>query len=372
MGNPIFKQKNFWLGLVIVLLIAARMALPYYVLKNLNTYLGGFSPLYQIQIADLDLQLFRMAYRFEGVQGKFKSDESNGSNRKNQKFAEIETVGVALAWRELFHGRVVADVDLDKVHFFISTASLNALAGQGTKKTKDDAKKIKDKTIPFDLERLHVKNSTFEFSDVAGLPHEQNFRLTNIEGVANNLTPRGKNDLSIFSLVGALQEKAKLKLIGQLRLNQDPVDWSMNAEIRKFDLKDINPIAKRMVPITFKEGALTVFAAANSVDGHLQGYVKPFVSDLVLIGDRGDFKGFKHFIFEIAGTIGNFFLKNQKMNALATKVTFKTVNGKVETDTGSALSLAIKNAFGRDLIPALDETLELTQSDTQNESRENK
>jgi hypothetical protein len=77
------------------------------------------------------------------------------------------------------------------------------------------------------------------------------------------------------------------------------------------------------------------------------------------VGDPGDFKNVGQFFIEIGGTLGNFFLKNPKNHSLATKVTFKTVNGKIETDTSKAVKIAIDNAFGEALPQKIDETLDL-------------
>lgn len=339
------------LALLLALLISIRAVAPAMILDHLNGHLGSFSPLYGLQIRDLDLHFLRMAYTFEGTRGTLK--------KSGFEFLSIKRVDVSLAWRELFRGRFVADVDVTEADLKLTTASIKALSGQGAERIAADAKDVKDTTVPFDLERLRCINSRFLFADVAGLPPEQGFQLSQVEAIAHNLTPADEDGLSLFVATGAIQGTAKIKLVGQARTKQDPPDWSINVEMREFDLRKLNPVARRVVPITFKKGRMSLYSAAQSLDGELRGYVKPFFRDLVIVGDRMDFKNVNQVLVEIAGTVGNFILKNNESGALATKVSFRSEGGKVKVDTGKAIALSLENAFGDPLAPSLDETLDL-------------
>jgi outer membrane protein OmpA-like peptidoglycan-associated protein len=344
------------LASVVILLLAARIAAPGFILKKMNDHLATFSPLYQIHIRDLDLHFFRMAYSFDDVTGTLNKKVSD------PEFMTLKKVDVSIVWRELFRGRVVAGVDVTQAKLRLTTETTQALAGVGKSQAKEDAKNVKDATVPFKLENLRFLDSDFLFSDIAGIPAEQAFRLTHIEAAANNLTPRNENGISMFTAVGAIQDTAKIKAVGQLRTKAEPFEWSVNVELKDFALTELNPIATRMVPVSFKTGTLSLYAAAQSVQGESRGYVKPFLKDLVFLGDRHDFKNVGQLLIEIGGSIGNFFLKNTKNHALATKISFKTVNGKTEVDTAKAIELAISNGFGKGLKQSLDETLNLEDS----------
>lgn len=354
--NSFFSKPGVrWtFGIFLVLLIIARIIAPSIILKQLNSHLAEVSPLYQITIKDLDLHFIRMAYSFDDVNGILKKDKS--------QFMAISKVDVSVAWRELLRLKVLVDVELKNIDLKITTETINALSGYSVDQAKNEAQDVKDATIPFKLESLRAVNSKFEFSDVAGLPPDQNFYLSEIEVVANNLTPRRETGISMFTAMGAIQGHSKIKAVGQIKTKATPAEWSINLELKDMELKEFNPIARRTVPITFKSGLLSLYVAAQSEKGKTKGYVKPFLKDLVLIGDRGDFKNFPQFIFEIAGTIGNFFLKNRETKTLATKVVFRTgADGKVTTDTGKALSTAIDNGMSEPLTQSIDETLELKE-----------
>ena len=340
------------LGLLLGLILVVRAILPGYALKRVNATLETFSPLYRVHIDDFDLHLWRMAYSFDRVVGTLKTG-------KQPEFLGIEKMDVSLAWRALFHGRFIADVDLMHANLWLTTASLNAVSGHGLEKSKEEAKDAKDAAIPFDLERLRLVDSRIDFSDVAGLPPDQNFFFDHIDATANNLTPHSRDGLSFFTFQGALQQTARVKGVGQVRTKAEPSEWSVNVEMRNFDLRKINAIATRMASVSFAEGKLNLYSAVQSVDGKMKGYVKPFIRDLTLVGDHRDFKSVKQFLLEIVATVGNFFLKNSETRSLATKISFETVNGKMEVDTSKVLSLAIKNGYGTALKEGLDETYEL-------------
>jgi hypothetical protein len=353
----ILHRKSSFIGLtLIVLLLLARAVAPGIILKNLNQYLGSFSPLYELHIQELHLNFYRMAYHFDDIEGHLKK---NASDLDPVKFLSLKRLDISLAWRELLRGKVVTDVQALNADLKVTTASIDALSGKRDQ-VKKDAKDVKDAVIPFDLESLRINDSTFVFSDVSGLPPEEDFRLTHVEIVANNLTPANPEGLAIFTALGDIQDTAKIKAVGELRPKHTPVEWSVNVELKEFALTKLNPISRRMVPLTFKQGTLSLYSAIQSTDGKLLGYVKPFLKDVVFVGDKGDFKNVGQFFIEIASTLGNWLLKNSKNHSIATKIAFKTgADGKTEVDTAKAIKVAVDNGFGKALPQKIDETLEL-------------
>lgn len=354
---PIWKWPRrlaYSLAALIALLVIARLVAPPLVLHYINGRLAQISPLYQMQARDLDIHLWRMAYSFQGVTGTLKKDGST--------FLTVDNVDVSLAWRNLVRKQFVVDVDVTRASGKLTTETIHAIAGYGQAKIKADAKETKRLAVPFDLERLRILASTFEFSDLPNLPPEQEFILTDITAEATHLTPQspwGEEAIAHYHLGGKLQGGAPIGGRGELRPLADPLEWSLRLETHDFGLRSINPIARRTVPLTFEKGTLTLFAAVESVDGKLRGYLKPFFRDVVLIGNKGDFKGLKHFLIEVLGTIGNFFLKNRDSHALATKISFRTQGDHLDVDTGRAIEASIKNAFGSGLKQDFDEKLEL-------------
>ena len=353
MKRPIYKRFWFY-GVVfaLALVLSARLILPWVVLNQVNAQLASFSPLYALHIRDANLNLWRMAYGGIDTRGVLKKDAS--------EFLYVKSFDVSLAFRELLRGRMVVDVDIEEARVTLSTDILRAVVGYGAEKTTKDAKNVKDSTVPFDLERLRLKDSSIFFSDIPGLPQEQSFHLTELSAEGLNLTPQKKDGLSLYTAQGKIQKTADLTFLAQVRPNAEPVEWSLRTELRRLELRLINPIAGRMIPLTFSSGELSAYFAARSQKNDLQGYVKPFFKDTHLVGDARDFKGGRHFIFELLASAGNVLLKNSRSKAFATKIPFKSVkNGKVRVDIGKAISVSLDNAIGNPIAPGMDETLDL-------------
>jgi hypothetical protein len=361
------EHKGKWIGFgFLLLLVVARILAPAIILNRMNAYLGTFSPLYQMHVQRLHLHVFRMAYSFENLEGALKpKGEAGGAPHADSELAHsknfltIANVDVSLAWRELVRGRIVTDVDMEKVNVMITSRTINALSGEDKTQAKQDAKNVKDATIPFDLERLRLQNSRIELSDAFGFPPEQSFVLDPVNVTGNNLTPPDKSSLSLFTIIGTIEGNSKFRAVAEAKMNHTPVDWSVNLEMKDFDLVKINPYTRSAIPLTFKSGKLSLYSAVQSVHGDMKGYLKPFLNNVVFVGDKGDFKNVGQFLIEIAGTIGNFFLKNNKTHDFATKINFHSEGGKVKMETLSAVGAAFKNDFGKGLSQSLDETLEL-------------
>src|SRR5687768_13033048 len=90
---------------VAVVLIAVRAALPYVVKDYVNRTLHGLQA-YDGGIDDIDLALWRGAYRIVGV----RIDKRGKDTRKNVPFFSSERVDLSVEWRSLARGSLVAEV----------------------------------------------------------------------------------------------------------------------------------------------------------------------------------------------------------------------------------------------------------------------
>src|SRR5262245_56762738 len=90
-------------AVVLALLIAGRVAMPYIVKKQVNERLASI-PGYWGSVDDIGISLLRGAYSLEGV-AIFKV---NGAAR--EPFFSAKHIDFSLAWRELFHGKIVSDI----------------------------------------------------------------------------------------------------------------------------------------------------------------------------------------------------------------------------------------------------------------------
>ncbi len=130
-------------------------------------------------------------------------------------------------------------------------------------------------------------------------------------------------------------------------------------ELRSFDLVAANPLLIRSVPLSFKSGKLDLYSEVISEKGAVRGYVKPFFKDMSVLGNKSDFKGVKHFAIEILTALSDAILRKSDDKTVAMIVPFKTVDGKIQVDTPSALSSAIGHGFGDPVAPVIDDKFDI-------------
>lgn len=344
------RKKTFlWFGAgLLIVLITIRLALPPIILRQLNEHLKNFSPDYSMHIDSLELSFLRMAYRFNNLEAKF--------NHDGHKFFNIESVDVSIAWRELLHGRVLTDVVADSAKFFLTKQLING-SKEAHAKPKEDASKVADKLFPLRISRIELHRSNFEFADLIGQPEVTRWRLTNIEGHILNLTPTPHNALTFFTLAGNILDSARVKIAGKLKRLDKPMGWKIDIELRDFDLVAANPMLLRLVPLTFTSGHVDMFSEVRSVNGKVQGYVKPFFKKVKVISAKEHFVGIKHFAIEVVAALANWILRRSDDKTVAAKIPFHNEGAELKVDNAEALQTAIEHGFQEPIAPELEDSL---------------
>ena len=111
--KSILKSKIFWA--VIIVILGIRFVAPLVVLRGLNRYLADFSPIYSGHVDDLNLSLFRGAYRIQGVELRLKAP-----GKQPDRFVYGRAIDVSLDWRELFKGRITTDIEVDRTEIVLT------------------------------------------------------------------------------------------------------------------------------------------------------------------------------------------------------------------------------------------------------------
>ncbi|HXH32639.1 MAG TPA: DUF748 domain-containing protein [Bacteriovoracaceae bacterium] len=346
--RPLYRKKRFIIPVsLFALLLVARMIAEPIILKNANKFLATFSPEMSFHIDDLDFRFIRGAYGFTGITGKLKE---NG-----KEFMNLKDLDVSMAWREIFKGRIVADVVVADLDFSYSQG-LKAAADKMT--NKGDQKQAKEKLIPFKVERVDIKDSKVTLNDYRGLKEGEKFKITDITGTMTNLTPNEKFPLSFFNVHASVMGSSNVKSTGNLNILAKPPKWDVDGELLNFDLTSANQFLKNKVPLTFTKGKLDVYAEAKSEKGKVEGYIKPFMKNLDIMKSEESFKGIKHWGIEVLTALGNLVLRASDTKSVATKIPF-SYDGELKVDSGEALSKAIQHGFEQKLSPGIENRYEL-------------
>lgn len=345
-----YKKKKFIIPLsIFVFLLAVRAVMVPIAHKELNKFLADFSPTLYFHMDDLDVHIIRGAYSFDGITGKVKGQKNN--------FLEIEKVDVSIAWREIFKGKVVTDIEVTAPEFSYTKELKNAIAS--SPKKKDQAETAKDKLFPVEIERVDVKQGVVKLDDYPSLEDNKKFSVSNIDGRITNLTADEKFPLSFFNLKATVLGNSVVKTTGHLNTLAKPMEWDVDGELQGFDLTTANQFLKRKVPLTFTKGKLDLYAEAESTNGKVEGYVKPFMKNIDVMKTQENFKGAKHWFIEVVTALGNLILRASDTKSVATKIPFSMDKGGVHVDSGEALSKAIQHGFEQQLSPGIEDKYEL-------------
>lgn len=360
------KTKKVLVGVgvfAVAALIVARLILPGVVLKNINSYLDTHSKIYWAHMDDLDLAIWRMAYKFQGIQAKLRSN--------NKPFVTVKSVDVSLAWRELLRGRILADIVVEEAQLFTAPdlfTAMKQVGEEGKEIEKPEEKRaeknkgepsLKEKLIPFRIDRVVIHDSKFEFAPKSNSPDEERFHFANVDARVSNITPK-ENEKILGTFKGDLQKSSKLKGVVELRKNAGGMDWDFDAEARHFDLREANPMLRKMLPLTFTRGELDLFAEAKSEQGHIVGYIKPFFKNLDVVANAENFNGPKHFLIELGTAAGNLILRRSKQKTVATKIDFsKDPPGEFKIDTKGTLANAIEHGFDQEFAEGVEDEIKL-------------
>ncbi len=91
---------------ILVILIAIRLILPYWVLSNVNKRLAGISG-YFGHVDDIELSLYRGAYMVKDI---FINRVDTATQKQTPLFA-CPLVDLSIEWRSLFKGRIVSEME---------------------------------------------------------------------------------------------------------------------------------------------------------------------------------------------------------------------------------------------------------------------
>ena len=352
---PWYKKKKITIPLgIFVFLLVARIAMVPILHKELNKFLADFSPSLYFHMDDLDIALWRGAYRFEGVTGRVKSQKDD--------FLKVDKVDVSISWKGLFKGKIETDIDVSGMDFSYTKELTQALAQAPEKNEKvrnEAAKSAKDTLFPLKVESVNLRESSITLDDYPSLEEGKKFQLSNIEGRITNLIPEKDFPLSFFNIKATILGNSVLKTAGHLNTTVKPLQWDVDGELQDFNLTQANVFMKRKVPITFTKGKLDLYAEAESKDGKVEGYIKPFFTDLDIMKVGENWKGPKHWAIEAVSALGNLILRTSDTHTVATKIPFKIDDKGFHTRTGEAISKAIEHGFQQKLSPGIEDEYEL-------------
>lgn len=350
---PSRKHRRWRIVLVIVgVLVCVRLALPYILLHFANKRLASM-PNYHGHIADLDLALFRGAYRIES----FNLDKKDTLSQNLTPFMSADLIDLSVEWKALLDGALVGELVVE--HPELRFTKDAAEPAEALKDSADFRTLLRD-FMPLRVNRVEVHQGVVRYRDAGSTP-VVDVQLDAVEALVRNLTNAAD---SVKLLPSSLRATARL-YGGALKLSMgldplaDSTRFDMNAELVHTDLTRINDLFKAYGGFDVNKGTFGLYSEMATRDGAFKGYVKPLIKDLDVLGPEDKHDGIFQKLWEaLVGAAGGV-LKNRGTDNVATKVTFEGRLDHPDVGTWSAITVSLRNAFIKALPPSIDNEIDI-------------
>jgi hypothetical protein len=337
--------------IILAVLIALRLALPYIVLYLVNNRLEN-TPGYYGHVEDVDISLFRGAY----VLHNSYLNEVDSVTKEQTPFLEAKKIDLSIHWRELFRGRIVGEVVAEN---FVVKFTKDKMTPGEVKEDKNILVELGEDFMPLKLNRLEIKQSSVHYLDpYATVPLD--LHLDNLYLLAQNLRTEKDTALLPSSLVmSADLYGGKLMVGSKMDLLTDQPTFDLNAGLWNVNLPELNDFFQSYAKLDMNSGKFGVYLEAASRNGALKGYVKPVLKHLDVVGHEDRDDNILSQIWEnVVGALAIIF-RNQKEDQVATKIPFEGQLKDANADIWVALYEVIYNAFIHALNSSIDNEISI-------------
>lgn len=358
------RRKILWVVLILILVvISIRLALPYIILHYANKTLSTMDG-YRGHIKDIDLAIIRGAYKIDSLH----LNKYDSASNKQTPFFASKTIDLSVEWRSLFKGAIVGELLFESPMLRFTKDKVEP---EEVKKDSTDFKQLLEDFMPLKVNRFEVRNGRIQYIDeFAKPPVDVQLSKTNI--VALNL--RNAYDSSSNTLPALIEAHADVyggTLDFYMKLNPmaDIPTFDMNAEVKETNLVKLNDFFKAYAKVDVNKGTFGLFAEVAAKDGYFDGYVKPLLKDISVLGleDRKD-NVFKKLWEGFVGTVGQAF-ENIPKEQVATKIPLKGKIKDPKANVWYAIATILQNAFVQAIQPSIDHEINLASVDGPKEEK---
>lgn len=341
--------------IVVLILGVIRLLIPVAVLTGINYVLRHKNEDYTGHLKDLDLAILRGQITFKNLHIEKK-------NKPQALQIDVANTKINYSWPKLWDKNAVARIAIDGVNIVMTEIPKVKPPKPGEMSFAKLRKLLAESKWSSEISQFSVRHANVKLViPEAKVPLSVNRIAVDISNV--HLSPAKNWQLADIKIESYLQGQGRMLLTGQTQPLANPVLADMNFSIVDFDLKTLNGLLLKILPMDLTRGKFSTYIETASEKGHSNGYLKLFFDDIDVVSNPQKLKSGRHFIIEAAAAIGNWILKNDKEKTVALKLPFKVKHDNVVVNTSDAFWSALENK--RD---ELDRKFDNTISFAQNRS----
>ena len=346
----IWRYKWVIIAIIVALLVAGRLYLPYWVLGYANRKINEM-PDYSGSIENVDMHLWRGAYVIRNIA----IYKSNG--KVPVPFFSAPAIDFSVQWKALFHGALVANIEFQRpvMNFVKGPSQAQTQVGVDEPWTQ----KIKQ-LFPLKINRFHVDDGEVHYLDFFSHP-QVNLALKGLDMTVTNLTNSTKLSRSE---VATLQAEGKPVGAGSVKANvkfdpyQSNPTFDLKAEVADVPLVRLNELTRAYAWFDFKNGTFAGAAELKASDGRFNGYVKPVFEQMQIFSLQQDIKNPVKLLWEGLLETVTRVLRNQPKDRFATEVpisgTFQNPKEAILTTIGNIFRNAFIQVFNAKVKGGID------------------
>jgi hypothetical protein len=322
---------------VVLLLIAARLAMPYVVADYVNDKLASLDS-YDGHVGDIDIHLWRGAYSIDGIE-----IVKTGASRP-VPFFRADRIDLSVEWRSLLRGSIVSEAA------FLGP-EVNLVQG----KTEKDSQLGKEENwnarleemFPFRFNTIEVRDGTVRFL-APGIKTPDAITARHLNGSISNLTnvlDTGKVTFADFRATADVLEGAPAVVAGSVDAFAAKPTFDVNLEVKKVQLPQVNPWLREFIKADAEAGKFELYMELAAADGRFKGYAKPILQDVDLYRsgeeEQSALKRMWEGFLDFAANV----LENPDADQVAARIPFTGTIEDPETNLFATIASVMRNAF---------------------------
>ncbi|MBC8024622.1 MAG: DUF748 domain-containing protein [Steroidobacteraceae bacterium] len=322
---------------VIVVLVAARIAMPFIVedyvngkLRNLDSYEG--------QIGDVDIHLWRGAYSIDAIEIVKK-----GAAR-DVPFFKTPRLNLSVEWRSLFRGSLVSEAKFQSPEINLVQAKSDTGSQLGKEQNWN---RTLEALFPFRFNTITVIDGTVRFL-APGIGTKDAITARQVSGSVSNLTnvlDAGKRTFADFHVTAKMLDGAPARIDGSVDAFAAQPTFDVNMEVKQVQLPQANPWLREFIKADAEAGTFELYLELAAADGKFAGYAKPILQDVDLYrsGEEEEnplkrlWEGFLDFAANV--------LENPDADQVAARIPFTGTIKDPETNLFATIASVLRNAF---------------------------
>ncbi|WP_461076590.1 AsmA family protein [Spirosoma flavus] len=333
------KRTTKILIALVVLLIIARLLLPYFVLRYVNKTLADMDG-YTGHVEDIGIQLIRGAYQIEDLRIR----KVNGKIK--EPFLFIPKIDLSVEWKSLFKGRLVSEVECynPEINFAFSDDEATRQTG-----AEVDWTEYLKKLLPISINRFAVIDGTVNLTSLITQPRAdlslKRFQgeirnIRNVEDKAKQLPSPVVASGDVPGYGGTMNFSANMNLLKVVP------DFDYNMQFTGLQMVKLNALARKYGNIDFERGTLSVYSEMAMLNSKLNGYVKPLTKGMQIFKiNEHENRSVGKFFTELVAQAGTAILKNQRHDQVATRIPLTGTADNIETLTWPVVFGLLRNAY---------------------------